>query len=108
LLGVKRQATLKRVRIRAFAHKGLKRLYLEDSPKGLPGDAIDKLRKILAFLQDMEDPEELRSVPIWKAHTLKGGRKGVWSLYVTRNWHLTFQIDAEEGEIYAVNFEDYH
>ena len=96
------------MRIRNFVHKGLKTLYVDDSPKGLPPGAVDKLRKMLAFLQDIEDAEELRSIPVWKAHILKANRKGVWSLHVTRNWRLTFQIDAEEGEVFEVNLEDYH
>lgn len=83
-------------------------MYREDSAKGLPRDAVDKLRKMLAFLQDMESPEELHALSAWKAHTLRGDRKGAWSLHVTRNWRLTFQIDAEENELYDVNLEDYH
>jgi toxin HigB-1 len=63
---------------------------------------------MLAFLDDMEDAEELRSLPAWKAHTLTGDRKGAWSLSVTRNRRLTFLIDTAEREIYDVNLEDYH
>jgi proteic killer suppression protein len=96
------------VKIRSFAHKGLKRFYAEDSLKGISPDAADKLRKMLAFLDDMEDPEELRSLPAWKVHTLTGDRRGTWSLSVTRNRRLTFRIDAKEREIYDVNLEDYH
>ncbi len=33
-----------------YRHKGLKRLYEQDSRKGLPADSVDKLRKMLAFL----------------------------------------------------------
>jgi proteic killer suppression protein len=69
---------------------------------------VDKLQKMLAFLQDMESGDELRSIPVWKAHLLTGGRKGTWSLHVTRNWRLTFWMDTAEGEIRDVNFEDYH
>ena len=69
---------------------------------------MDKLRKILAFLEDMQDPEELRSLPSWKVHTLAGDRKGEWSLSVTRNRRLTFYLDSAKGEIYNVNLEDYH
>ena len=96
------------MRIRSFAHKGLKRLYLEDSARGLPADSVDKIRKMLAFLDDMQDPEELRSLPAWRVHTLAGDRKGTWSLSVTRNRRLTFRIDMVEREIYDVNLEDYH
>jgi toxin HigB-1 len=49
---------------------------------------------MLAFLDDMADPEELRTLPSWKVHTLTGDRKGTWSLSVTANRRLTFRIDA--------------
>jgi proteic killer suppression protein len=94
------------MRIRSFVHKGLKRLYLTDGAKGLPPDAVDKLRAMLTFLQDMHDPETLWALPLWRAHQLTGERKGVWSLHVTRNWRLTFRI--EDGEISDVDYEDYH
>jgi toxin HigB-1 len=96
------------VKIRNFAHRGLKRLYLEASVKGVPPDTVDKLRKMLAFLDDMENVDELRALASWKAHTLTGDRKGVWSLSVTRNRRLTFSIDAAELEICDLNLEDYH
>jgi len=96
------------VTIRNFAHKGLKRLYLEDSVKGVPLDTVGKLRKMFAYLDDMADPEELRALTSWKAHTLTGDRKGTWSLSVTRNRRLTFRFDAAEREICDVNLEDYH
>jgi toxin HigB-1 len=86
----------------------MKRLYTEDNQKGLPADAVDKIRKMMAFLQDMGDADELRSILAWKAHRMSGDRKGTWSLYVTRNWRLTFRVDATENEILDVNYEDYH
>jgi proteic killer suppression protein len=96
------------VKIRNFVHKGLKKLYAEDNAKGVPPDTADKLRKMLAFLDEMEDPEELRALPSWKVHTLTGDRKGIWSLSVTANRRLTFRIYTAEREIYDVNLEDYH
>ena len=81
------------MKIRTFTHKGLKRLYAEDNAKGVPPDTADKLRKMLAFLDAMEDPAELNSLPSWKAHMLTGDRKGTWSLSVTRNRRLTFCVD---------------
>jgi proteic killer suppression protein len=86
----------------------LKKLYAEDVAKSVPPDSVDKLRKMLAFPDDMEDPEELRALPSWKVHILTGNRKGTWSLSVTANKRLTFRIDAGEREIYDVNLEDYH
>ena len=96
------------MKIRSFAHKGLKRLYEEDSVKAVPPDTVDKLRKMLAYLDNMEDPAELRMLAAWRAHTLTGDRKGTWSLSVTRNRRLTFRLDTAEREICDVNLEDYH
>ena len=72
--------------------------------RDLPPDAVDKLRAMLTFLQDVRDPEKLRALPLWKAHQLTGDRQGVWALHVTRNWRLTFQI--RDGEIVDVDYED--
>ncbi len=94
------------MRVRSIAHKGLRRLYEENSSKGLNADTVDKLRKMLSFLDAMQDPEELRALPLWKAHALTGDRKGTWSLHVTRNWRMTFRID--DGEIVDLSLEDYH
>ena len=80
----------------------------EGSAKGVPPDTVEKLRKIFAYLDNMENPEELRTLAVWKAHTLTGNRKGIWSLSVTRNRRLTFHIDTTEQEICDVNLEDYH
>ena len=108
LTSVRLQATAVQVRIRNSIHKGLKRLYADDAAKGVPSDTVDELRKMFAFLDDMEDPEELWMLPSWKAHTLTGDRKGTWSLSVTANRRLTFRIETAEHEIYDVNLEDYH
>ena len=96
------------MKIRNFIHKGLERLYTDDNPRGVSADTVDKLRKMFAFLDAMENPEELRTLTAWKAHTMTGGRKGTVSLSVTRNYRLTFRINAAEPEIYDVNLEDYH
>ena len=74
----------------------------------MPPDTADKLRKMLAYLDNIEEPDDLRALTAWKAHTLTGDRKGTWSLSVTRNRRLTFRIDIVEREICDVNLEDYH
>ena len=96
------------LKIRSFTHKGLKRLYEDGNAKGVPPDTVDKLRKMFAYLENIEDQEELRALSAWRVHTLTGDRKGTWSLSVTRNRRLTFRINAAEGEFFDVNLEDYH
>jgi len=94
--------------IRNFVHKGVRKLYEDDVARGVPSESADKLRKMLAFLDDMEDPDELHALPNWKAHALTGDRRGTWSLSVTANRRLTFRIDAAECEICDINLEAYH
>jgi proteic killer suppression protein len=89
-------------------HKGLRRLILDDDASGLPAQYIGKIRNIIAFLQDMEREDELRLVPTWKAHQLTGDRKGTWSLFVSKNWRITFRVDRQEVEIIELDYEDYH
>ena len=94
--------------IRNFLHNGLQRLYSEGNAKGVPPDTVNKLRKMFAFLDAMNDADELRALTAWKPHTLTGDRKGTVSLSVTRNRRLTFRIDIASREIRDVNLEDYH
>jgi proteic killer suppression protein len=96
------------VRIRNVLHKGLRRLIEHDDASGLPSAAVLKLRKMISFLEAMEQEAELRSVPSWRAHQLTGARKGTWSLFVTKNWRLTFEINQVEIEIVDLDYEDYH
>ncbi len=86
----------------------MRRLVEADDASGLQPQVVDKLRKMIAFLQDMQGADELRIFPSWKAHLLTGDRKGVWSLFVTKNWRLTFRIDRNDIEIIDLDYEDYH
>jgi hypothetical protein len=45
-----------------FVHKSLQRLYADEGVKGVPSDTVDKLRKMFAYLDDLGDAEELRSL----------------------------------------------
>lgn len=45
-------------------------------------------------------------IPGFTLHRLKGSRKDVWSIKVSGNWRLTFRF--EEGNVYLLDYEDYH
>ncbi len=94
--------------IRNVVHRGLRRFIQRDDASGLSASVVEKIRNILTFLQEMEDAQELRDVPGWKAHQLSGDRKGTWGLAVTRNWRITFRIDQAKREIVDLDYEDYH
>jgi len=94
--------------IRNVLHKGLKKLFQNGDSSKLDSVVVPKLIRMLAFLQDMENEQELYTIPHWKAHKLTGARKHTWSLFVTKNWRLTFKIDKQEIEIVDLDYEDYH
>jgi proteic killer suppression protein len=96
------------MKIRNVIHKGLRRFIEDDDASGLQPAVVTKVQRIVSFLQDMEVEEELRTVPSWKVHMLAGNRKGTWSLFVTKNWRMTFRIDRDEIEIIDLDYEDYH
>ncbi|WP_230772408.1 type II toxin-antitoxin system RelE/ParE family toxin [Sphingomonas sp. Leaf4] len=93
--------------VESISHKALKRFFLTGDTRGLDGSLIDRLRKMLAFLNAASEPDEFRVPPNYGAHQLTGDRAGVWSLTVTRNWRMTFSIN-EAGAIVDLNLEDYH
>lgn len=91
--------------IGSFRHRGLKRFFEEDNPRKLPADMVDRIKAILARLNQAEVIEEM-NVHSYRLHPLKGSRKGEWGVTVRANWRITFRF--EDGYALDVNFEDYH
>ncbi len=48
----------------------------------------------------------VKGPPGWRIHRLSGDRAGTWSVSVSGNWRITF--DIERDEICNLNLEDYH
>ena len=95
------------MQIESIRHKALRRFAETGGEKGLPAGSVDRLRNMLAYLVAIEAEEELRVPPNFGAHKLTGDRKGEWALTVTRNWRITFRINAA-GPIEDMDLEDYH
>ena len=91
--------------IRKFRHKGLARLYHEGISKGLLSDHVEKIRRILARLDQAETPQEM-DLPGYRLHPLKGRLAGYWSVMVQANWRIIFRF--QNGEATDVDFVDYH
>ena len=91
--------------IKSFAHKGLKKFYLFGSKAGIQAMHENKLRLILAQLENSEDITDM-DIPTLDLHQLKGNRKEIWSVTVQANWRVTFCFENGDAEI--VNYEDYH
>ena len=93
--------------IESIRHKALRNFAETGKAKGLPGNLVDRLRNILAWISVVDSPDELTIPPNFGAHLLTGDRAGVWSLTVTRNWRMTFRINAAQA-VEDLDLEDYH
>ena len=91
---------------RELSAQGLKRLYDSDDPKGLPAQSVGKIKAILAALDSAADLSQVATMPGWKLHPLKGGRRGQYGITVTRNRRITFRLRG--NTVTDVDFEDYH
>ncbi len=92
--------------LRRIRHKGLRRFVETNDPKGLPPARVNKIRNIITALVVAETLADLPALPGWRLHPLTGGRKGCWSVTVTRNWRITFEL--VDDEICHLDMEDYH
>ncbi len=90
--------------IRSIRHKGLKRLYEDDDPRGLPAEHLEKLRDILARLDAARAVADM-DLPGLRLHQLKGEFKGLWAVTVRANWRVIFRFD---GNAEDVDYVDYH
>lgn len=95
------------MQIESIRHKALRRFAETGQAKGLPAGSVDRLRRMFAYIDAIGSAEELRVPPNYGAHPLTGDRKGEWSLTVTKNWRMTFRINAA-GAIEDMDLEDYH
>lgn len=91
--------------IRSFRHKGLRRLYLRGDARGLPPALVPRIRRILNRLGAARNPHDLR-LPGYRLHSLKGDRRGGWSVRVSANLRIVFRF--QEGDACNVDLLDYH
>lgn len=92
--------------VRSVRHRGLRRLLENDDDRGLRRDLVARVRNVLTVIVSAADIDGVRGPPGWRIHRLTGDRAGTWSISVSGNWRITF--DIEDGEICNLNLEDYH
>ena len=91
--------------IRAIRHKGLRRLYEDDDPRGVMSEHAQKLRDILARLDAAATAADM-DLPGLRLHALKGELKGFCAVTVRANWRVIFRF--VDGDALDVDYVDYH
>jgi proteic killer suppression protein len=91
--------------LRTIRHKGLKRLYEEDSSRGVLAEHVEKLRDILARLDAAQSVNDM-DIAGFRLHALKGDLQGFYAVTVRANWRVIFRfVDAD---VFDVDYVDYH
>lgn len=91
--------------IRSFGHKGIERFFRTGGKAEIQARHAAKLRRQLARLDASICPEDM-DIPGWRLHTLSGGLKNHWSVWVNGNWRLAFTFEGEDAVL--VDYQDYH
>ncbi|MGE4370936.1 MAG: type II toxin-antitoxin system RelE/ParE family toxin [Burkholderiaceae bacterium] len=92
--------------VKTFRHSGLQRFFETGSKAGIQAAHASKLARQLRQLNDSAGPEDM-DIPGWNLHELKGRvLKGHWSVWVNKNWRLTFTFDGQDAIL--VDYQDYH
>ena len=94
------------MQIQSVRHKGLKRLIEDDDDRGIRRDLVGRVRNVVTVLIAAADMDGVQGPPGWRIHQLSGDRARTWSISVSGNWRITF--DLEDGEIANLDLEDYH
>ncbi len=86
-------------------HRGLRRLYEENDPRGVMAEHAEKLRDILARLEAARVVTDM-DLPGFRLHPLRGNLRGYWAVTVRANWRVIFRF--ADGEASEVDYVDYH
>lgn len=91
--------------IQKIRHKGLQKLYRDDSATKINPDHANKLRRILGVLDQASYSDEV-NLPGFRLHPLKGEYEGFYAVQVSGNWRVIFRF--VEGHVTDVDYVDYH
>jgi proteic killer suppression protein len=84
----------------------LRRFIEDNDSQGLRPDLVERIRKIVAVLILARDLSEVQGPPGWRIHQLTGNHAGTWSISVSGNRRITFEVINHEIE--HLDLEDYH
>ena len=91
--------------IKSIQHKGLRILWTKGDGSRLPSDQLRRIRLILDILDAAALVSDI-NFPGAGLHALKGDLKGKWAVTVKANWRMIFEF--YEGDVYLVDYLDYH
>ncbi|WP_298912466.1 type II toxin-antitoxin system RelE/ParE family toxin [uncultured Algimonas sp.] len=91
--------------IKSIRHKGLKQFWTRGRTQGLQQTHVSRITEQMNALDVAVDVQDM-NIPGYSLHPLSGRDKGRWSIRVNKNWRLTFEFI--DGDVYILDYEDYH
>jgi proteic killer suppression protein len=86
-------------------HKYLRLYYEGGNGAKLPYDQLSKISRILTALDAVSSEDDIKALGSG-IHKLTGNLKDFWSIKVSANYRIIFKF--EDGEVFAVDYVDYH
>lgn len=94
--------------IKRFKSKALRRFWLKNDASKIRPDMVEQVRLVLSALDAAKALSDIASRPSLGFHPLKGKLQGTYSVWVNRNWRITFQWDDDGPSVLALDLIDYH
>lgn len=89
----------------SIRHKGLLLYYESGNGSKLPATFLRKINRVLDQLDAISSVDDIQQMG-QGVHKLSGDLADFWSIKITINYRIIFRY--ENGEIFDVDFIDYH
>jgi proteic killer suppression protein len=93
------------IMISTIRHKNLRLYFEEGNGAKLPHEQLAKIARILSALDAVSSEDDIRALGSG-IHKLTGNMKDFWSIKVSANYRIIFRF--EEGDIFDIDYVDYH
>jgi toxin HigB-1 len=88
-----------------FKHKGLQQYYEAGNGSKLPAQYLRKINRLFDQLDAVTSISDIQQMGSG-IHKLTGDLAEFWAVTVTPNYRIIFRFEA--GDVYDVNYTDYH
>lgn len=97
-----------RLVIASFKSKALRLFWTKNDASGVRPDMVERVRLILSVLDAATSLDDIAARPSLGFHPLKGAMRGRYSVWVNKNWRITFAWNDDGPSAVNVDLLDYH
>lgn len=92
--------------IKNFRHKGLKNFFYAGDVSKINVNHAEAIADILDSLEASHHPIDMKALFGAEFSEKKGSGKGVYSVKVSGNWRMTYEIESDGAVV--IDYLDYH